>query len=153
LEKGEEKEVITITLDWDELSIGNNNFQTSNVANYMIRPSQYFFKKTPKESDDSSDDSLGDKISFNIDGRDIQFKEELSGIKNVVYTFGSLSHNDFFEITNVSTQDKNTPLNDFSGDTLLRSSTDWVSPYGMLVDNNPLSDGKFTVGGGHGTEG
>src|SRR5699024_441484 len=78
---------------------------------------------------------------------------ELNEDENIIYEFGSLAPNDFFEIRSVSTQDNNSRHEDFSGVTVLSSSTDWVSPYRMLALETPISNGTFTVGGGHGTEG
>ena len=142
-------EIFTITVDWDELE-PNNNFRTGQVTNYIINPSQYFFKRPSKNE---PADGLEGKLAFEINGREIKSKKELNGNENIIYEFGSLTPNDFFEITGVSIQPSDSYINDFSGRTLLKSSTDWVSPYRLLADNNPLGNSTITVGGGHGTEG
>lgn len=144
------EEVITVTIDWDVLTSPNNNFKTGADINYIISPSQYFFRRTSKEE---PTEDLEGHMAFSINGRDIKVKEELNNEENIVYEFGTLSPNDFFEITRVKTQSSSASIEDYSGSDLLRSSTDWVSPYGMLAENNTLSDSKFTVGGGHGTNG
>lgn len=142
-------EVISITIDWDAL-MANNNFRSDGKVNYIINPSQYFFRRSSKGK---PVDDLEDNMAFNINGRDIKVKEKLNDTSNIIYEFGTLSPNDFFEIKNIRTQSNSSNVEDYSGDELLRSSTDWVSPYGMLADTNPVTDSRFTVGGGHGTSG
>lgn len=143
-------EVISITIDWDALTLPNNNFRSDGKVNYIIDPSQYFFRRSSKGN---PVDDLEDNMAFNINGRNIKVKEKLDDTNNIIYEFGTLSPNDFFEIKNIRTQSNSSNVEDYSGDELLRSSTDWVSPYGMLADTNPVTDSRFTVGGGHGTSG
>lgn len=143
-------EVISITIDWDALTLPNNNFRSDGKVNYIIDPSQYFFRRSSKGN---PVDDLEDNMAFNINGRNIKVKEKLDDTNNIIYEFGTLSPNDFFEIKNIRTQSKNSNIEDYNGEELLRSSTDWVSPYGMLADTNPVTDSRFTVGGGHGTSG
>ena len=143
-------EVISITIDWDALTMANNNFRSDGKVNYIINPSQYFFRRSSKGN---PVDDLEDNMAFNINGRNIKVKEKLDDTNNIIYEFGTLNPNDFFEIKNIRTQSKNSNIEDYNGEELLRSSTDWVSPYGMLADTNPVTDSRFTVGGGHGTSG
>ena len=143
-------EVISITIDWDALTLPNNNFRSDGKVNYIIDPSQYFFRRSSKGN---PVDDLEDNMAFNINGRNIKVKEKLDDTNNIIYEFGTLNPNDFFEIKNIRTQSKNSNIEDYNGEELLRSSTDWVSPYGLLADTNPVTDSRFTVGGGHGTSG
>lgn len=143
-------EVISITIDWDALTMANNNFRSDGKVNYIINPSQYFFRRSSKGK---PVDVLEDNMAFNINGRDIKVKEKIDDTSNIIYEFGTLSPNDFFEIKNIRTQSNVSNIEDYSGNELLRSSTDWVSPYGMIADTNTVTDSRFTVGGGHGTSG
>lgn len=139
-------EIVTITIDWDAVPTGSHNFPVTTI----ISPSKYFFRTAFSHS---AANRLEEQIAVNINGRYIDVKHELNEEKNIIYEFGSFAPNDFFEIRSVSTQKTNAMHNDFTGTTALTSSTDWVSPYRMLALENAVSDGTFTVGGGHGTDG
>src|SRR5699024_8164545 len=111
-------EIVTITIDWDAVPTGSHNFPVTTI----VSPSKYFFRTAFSHS---AANRLEEQIAVNIDGRYMDVKHELNEDENIIYEFGSLAPNDFFEIRSVSTQDNNSRHEDFSGVTVLSSSTDW----------------------------
>jgi hypothetical protein len=73
----------------------------------------------------------------------------------MIIDFDSLGINQITHIKRFYLQDNPSgKLNTIFDETglLTEVTTDWVSPYGILAVNNPVSSETFTVGGNHGTD-
>jgi len=141
------QEIFTITLDWDKVNTGSNN-----ADNYFISPNTYFFRTASSDSVDL----LGEDLIASLDGRSLKVKHTLNSTENVIVEYNALKNNNFHEISKMTVQSKASNINDLtSGTVAFMNGTDWVSPYGLLADNNVVSDnaGGITVGGAHGTGG
>lgn len=97
----------------------------------------------------NSDESL----VVSIDNNEIRVKHSLTENKNMIVVYNQKRNNDFFDISQFIIQDKNKEKNDFKGEVVMSTATDFISPYGLLAINNTLNNKTFSVGGTHGTEG
>lgn len=141
-------EIVTVTLNWNSLVTGSNNLSASN---YIIHPSLYFFRRSSKSG---VVNDLGDNIVAKKEDRKIMIKQRYDDTRNFIIEYNSVGINNFHEFRGFYLQDNTANDSDFSGIEVAKSGTDWISPYGMLVVNNPVgsSAGSVTVGGSHGTE-
>lgn len=94
-----------------------------------------------------------DSIVVTIDNNEIRVKHSLTENENIIIVYNQKRNNDFFDMSQFIIQDKNKDINDFKGEIVMSTATDFISPYGLLAINNTLNNKTFTVGGAHGTEG
>ena len=144
------EEVVTVTINWDEIRTGSNNVNA--YADYIISPINYFFRKS-SNSEGGSD--LEEYVIIHKNDRKISIKHRLNKDENIIVVYNKLRNNDFHEMSQFYIQGKNTKDNNFTGERVMSTATDFVSPYGMLAVNNAVSGsvGSITVGGAHGTSG
>ena len=140
-------EIFTIIIDWNGLATGSNNV---GIYDYIIHPITYSFKHS---SSSNPANDLEDDIVVRKNGRQVQIKQRLDDNRNFIVEYNSVGINNFNEFRAFYIQPNTAKDNDFSGTQVGQSGTDWISPYGMLAVNNPVSGsaGSITVGGSHGT--
>lgn len=143
------QETFTITINWNEIRTGSNNVTA--YADYIISPINYFFRQALN----NTGNDLGDNIVINKSGRKLQVKHKLNDDENIIVIYNKLRNNDFHEMGQFVVQKNTAKDNDFNGDLVMSTGTDFVSPYGIMAVNNPVSGsaGSITVGGAHGTDG
>ena len=143
-------EIFTVVIDWDALSRDNTMAFNIGSADYIIHPNLYFFRRS---SNSGVVNDLGDNIVARKTGRQIQIKQRLDDNRNFIVEYNSVGINNFNEFRAFYIQANTAKDNDFRGTQVGQSGTDWISPYGMLAVNNPVSGnaGSVTVGGSHGT--
>lgn len=142
-------EIFTFKFNWDAFPDGPLN---TGVYDYIIDPVNYFFRRS---SSSTPVNDLGDKIVARKIDRQIQIKQKLDDTRNFIIEYNAVGINDFHEFRGFSIQSNTALDSDFTSTSVATSGTDWISPYGMLVVNNPVSGsaGSITVGGSHGTTG
>lgn len=94
-----------------------------------------------------------DEIIISIDDNEIMIKHHLTDTQNIIVVYSQNRNNDFFDISQFIIQSRNADKNDFTGELVMSTATDFISPYGLLAVNNTVNNKQFTVGGAHGTEG
>lgn len=94
-----------------------------------------------------------ESIVVSIDNNDIRIKHSLTEDENIIVVYNQNRNNDFFDMSQFLIQDKNKEKDDFTGEIVMSTATDFISPYGLLAINNTLNNNTFSVGGAHGTEG
>src|SRR5699024_2946449 len=92
-------------------------------------------------------------IVISKNNREVMIKQKLTTESNIIIVYNKLRNNDFHEMTQFIIQDKEADEFDFSGVAVMSTSTDFVSPYGILASNKQVNNSEITVGGAHGTEG
>lgn len=92
-------------------------------------------------------------IIISKENNEIRVKHELTDNENIIIVYNQNRNNDFFDMSQFIIQDKNAEDNDFTGEIVMSTATDFISPYGLLVKDNPVNNKGFTVGGAHGTNG
>ncbi|MFN2748123.1 hypothetical protein ACINLE_07260 [Bacillus sp. z60-18] len=140
-------ETFSITLNWDKVTKTKVHLLTESGGGYgyIIDPSNYFF--TNRHS------YLGDSVVAGKSGEVYTVKFQYNEFENRVIEFAPLRNNNFTSFHTWVKQPANTSTDNFGGEEILRTSTDFVSPYGLLAKNNTVSTASFTVGGAHGTDG
>ena len=140
-------EIFTIVFNWDAIPDGSMNM---GIYDYIIHPITYSFRRS---SSSNPVNDLGDKIVARKIDRQIQVKQKLDATRNFIVEYNAVGINNFHEFRAFYIQSNTVLDGDFTGTEVARSGTDWISPYGMLVVNNPVSGsaGSITVGGSHGT--
>lgn len=93
------------------------------------------------------------KIIVLIENNEVSVKHKLTDDENIIIVYNQNRTNDFFDMSKFIIQDNNAEKNDFTGETVMSTSTDFISPYGLLSVNNGINNKQFTVGGAHGSEG
>ena len=94
-----------------------------------------------------------ESIVVSIDNNEILVKHTLTEDKNMIVVYNQNRNNNFFDMSQFIIQDKDKADDDFTGEIVMSTATDFISPYGLLAINNALNNHTFTVGGAHGTEG
>ncbi|QQD85665.1 hypothetical protein [Jeotgalicoccus sp. ATCC 8456] len=92
-------------------------------------------------------------IYVNIDGSEIKVKHSLTKEQNIIVVYNQNRDNETFDMSQFIVQDKDSDKNDFKGEVVMKTATDFVSPYGLLAENNTVNNKGFTVGGSHSTTG
>lgn len=140
-------EIFTIVFNWDAFPDGSLNM---GIYDYIIHPITYSFRRS---SSSNPVNDLGDKIVARKIDRQIQVKQKLDATRNFIVEYNSVGINNFNEFRAFYIQPNTAEDSDFNGTQVGQSGTDWISPYGMLAVNNPVSGsaGSVTVGGSHGT--
>lgn len=144
-------ERFTITIDWNALNHSNQKSYNIGAVQYIIDPNLYFFSR----SSNSNVVDLEDNIVVKRNGRQLQIKQPYDVDNNMIVEYNAVGINDYHEFKAFYLQPKSSSYADFTGTEIMRNGTDWISPYGMRVVNNPVSNnaGSITVGGAHGTTG
>lgn len=93
------------------------------------------------------------QIIVSVNEREIMIKHQLTEEQNIIIVYDKIQNNKFQDIQKFIVQDSEAPASDFSGEVVMSTATDFVSPYGLLAVNNTLNNNTFSVGGAHGTEG
>lgn len=143
-------EIFTVIIDWDALNRSGTMAYNIGAADYIIHPNLYFFRRSSKSG---IVNDLGDDIVVRKTGRQVQIKQRLDDNRNFIVEYNSVGINNFNEFRAFYIQPNTAKDSDFNGTQVGQSGTDWISPYGMLAVNNPVSGsaGSITVGGSHGT--
>lgn len=94
-----------------------------------------------------------EKIVVSIHDNEILVKHALTNDKNIIVVYNQNRNNDFFDMSQFIIQDNIKDDDDFTGEIVMSTTTDFISPYGLLAVNNTINKNTFTVGGAHGTEG
>jgi hypothetical protein len=86
------------------------------------------------------------------DNFDIRVKFRYSGTQNMVLQYAKLGINKILGLKGIYFETAPTLTNDFNAPVLhYAPPTDWISPYGLQADSNPLSSWTGATGGNHGT--
>lgn len=127
------KEVISITIDWDEVPEGGHSSATTDDK-YIISPTKYFFR-----------DSVGNvgsvptgRVALSRDSE----QEFTVNLGDSVIKFGKLGINQLTHPINITHSTSNV------------INTDWISPYQAgTVTNGMMDNNHASVSGNHGTDG
>ncbi|QWH11960.1 hypothetical protein EXW38_11550 [Bacillus mycoides] len=144
--------ILKITIDYSKLT---KDKYLLNVAGdgfgYIISANKYLSKKAALVP--TIDTLKKNEVAVVKSGTTISAKFYYSSTKDMIIEWSPLKNNSFTHFSKWYFQDKGRAWNDFTGAQAMTTGTDWVSPYGLMAENNPVSSKSFTVGGAHGTEG
>lgn len=97
--------------------------------------------------------NINDNIIIKLEDDKIHVKHELTKEENIIVVYSQNRNNKFFDMSQLVVQNKNSDINDFTGETVMTTVTDFISPYGLMAVNNTSNNKSFTVGGAHATNG
>lgn len=92
-------------------------------------------------------------VYVSIKNEEIRVKHQLTSDENIIVVYNKNRNNDTFDMSQFIIQSIDADKEDFTGEIVMSTATDFVSPYGLLAVNNTINKKGFTVGGAHGTEG
>jgi hypothetical protein len=153
---------VEMVVDFNRIPNNTNLFEDASGARYIIKEHCFYENTIPSINQNIT--SIQSQLNSGIEndgfsmialksGTSHKIKFRYSETKNFVVEFNELGVNQLMHIKRLYFEDNVTGLTtDFNSLTEFYTiTTDWISPYKMIVRSNSISSFWGTVGGNHGT--